>query len=514
MGEVFIYKDNTGGSNLRSNEMNINQERQRTEMVYIQNMEIYRRGGFQAQKGNRQRNTTSDATAILGIGQYRTASGVKAIYTKASGKCYVMDLTTGAETEIKSGLSTSAIPEFVNYNGRVGVFNGVDTPFFYDGSTTPAPDVSTPPAGWSSDKPHTVCNVRAGRILAAAGSTLYWNKQGDQNDWTASSDAGSVTDIYTDVAEITAVETYGQSASVHTASNRIYILTGDGSTASPYAVQPMASNKSATGKMAVATVNDSQYFFSGDSILPVVTTDLGVIRLGKDIDLADKIHPFLSGTEDDLIINPIDRDALGDVILLPYDAKNELIGYFKSANSGTTAYDIAAIYSFDTMSWVFRKATPVTAAGIVNGMLFTGTSDGKILEEFYGDAIVGGGTYQKRALSPYFDFGAPHLKKRIQRMWIWMKASGDVSITLNFQVNYNPDIVLQREVSLADDSDSAAYDVGAYDVNTYSTVSVVDDDFPLNLTAKCFQFDMFSNSSTQDFRVLGYGFEVEYLDGY
>lgn len=515
MGEVFIYRDNKGGTNLRSNEMNINQSQQRTEMTYIQNMEIFREGGFQAQKGNEQINTTADATAILGsIGEYRTNSTVRAIYGKASGKYYSLNLDTGVETEIKSGMDTDATPKFVNYNGRIGVFNGSDTPFFFDGSTTPAPDVTTPPAGWSSIKPQTVCNIRSGRLLAASGSTLYWNKQGDQNNWTAASDAGSVTDIYADVVNITAVETYGQSASVHTDSNRIYIFTGDGSANNDYAAQPMASNKSATGKYAVATINDNQFFFSGDSILPVTTTDLGVIRLGKDNEISYNIQPFLSGTEDDLIISPVSRSRLDEVILLPYNRKNELIAYFKTVGSDSATYPIAAIYNFNSGAWVFRKATPITAAGIVDGYLLTGTTDGKILREFSGSSVVGGATFQKRVVSPYFDFGAPHLKKRIIRMWVWLKSGTDVALTCDFRTNYDSSVQLSRPINIEDDSTAASYDVDYYDVGTYSAVEVVSDNFPLNLTGTSFQFDLSSDSSALDFRVLGYGFEVEFLDGY
>jgi hypothetical protein len=209
MGEVFIYKDNTGGTCFSSNEMNINQSMQRTEMALIQNMEIYREGGFQAQKGNRQINTGAiDETAVLGIVHYQTAGTTYAIFTKASGKAYVMDASGGAENEIKTGLNASAIPQFVEFEGKCGVFNGSNTPFFANGTTNPGPDVTTPHGDWATTKPHTVCNLRDGRILAAAASTLYYCKQGDENNWTAVSDAGTITDMFSDVTKINAISNY------------------------------------------------------------------------------------------------------------------------------------------------------------------------------------------------------------------------------------------------------------------------------------------------------------------
>src|SRR4051812_13940750 len=96
--KTFYYRDNTGGSNMRSNEANVNQGPQQTEMVLIQNMDIYREGGFQAQLGNRQLNSgVTDATSVLGIGQYRSGNNTYAIYTKASGSAYVLPIAGGAE---------------------------------------------------------------------------------------------------------------------------------------------------------------------------------------------------------------------------------------------------------------------------------------------------------------------------------------------------------------------------------------------------------------------------------
>ena len=81
---TFIYRDNTGGSNLRSNEANINTASERTEMMLINNMEIYREGGFASQKGNIQLNTgVTDNSEMTAIGEYKTSNGTYAIYTKS-----------------------------------------------------------------------------------------------------------------------------------------------------------------------------------------------------------------------------------------------------------------------------------------------------------------------------------------------------------------------------------------------------------------------------------------------
>jgi hypothetical protein len=97
--KTFRYRDNTGGVNLISSDFRINESEQQTEMSYIQNMETYQEGGFRSQLGNVQLNTgVSDATAVLGIGEFQDSSGnFWAIYQKASGIAYRMPITGGAD---------------------------------------------------------------------------------------------------------------------------------------------------------------------------------------------------------------------------------------------------------------------------------------------------------------------------------------------------------------------------------------------------------------------------------
>lgn len=504
--QTFIYRDNTGGINLRANEARLNQGMDKTEFGLITNLEVYREGGFSLQKGNVQLNeSVTDTTQILGIGQFEHSSGTRIIYTKASGKAYWLPLAGGAETEIKTGLDASAVPHFVEYYGKVVAFNGANTPWHWDGTTVA--DVTTPPAGWSSLKPSTACSIRGGRLLAAAGSTLYWNKQGDINNWTAANDAGFVLDPYGTGAAITALRSYGPAAAAHTDANKIFIFTGD--SYSNYAVSPMASNRSAIGKLAVATINDLQYFFSGDRILPIITTDLGAVRLGKEYDLAAKLSPLFSGTIEDLQVYPLDRDTLNGSILLPYDLKNELIAYFRTQNSDYL--DMAAIFNFDTGSWVFRQATPVTAAAIVGGNVITGTSDGKILQEFVGNTIVGGLTYSQTLTSPFFDFGAPHIKKRLLKHWVWYKSSANMTVTMRYKTNWNGDIIHEREIQLSDGGGSAAYGYGAYGEDSYSSFEVMFDSIePATISGQSFCFEILTSDPAQDFKILMFGFDVEF----
>lgn len=504
---TFTYRDNTGGSNIRSNEANVNQSEQQTEMVYIQNMDIYREGGFQAQLGNKQLNTgVTDTSAVLGIGEYKLNGSTYAVYQKASGKAYVIPVGGGAEpSPIKTGLNASAIPKYVQYNSKVISFNGSNTPWSWN--NTASADLTGLPAAWTATKPNTADVDGGKRIFASAGNTTYFNALGNENDWTTAADAGSFTNAFNDSSSVNNISNYGDGVLIYTDKPAIYLLTG--TAPASYALIKKASNRAAKGKLGVATVQDYQYFFSGDAILPMITTELGVIKLGKDFDISRKIKPFITATETELPLAAMDQTLSSQTILMPYDFRNQLIAYVKT--QGSTVYDTAAIYNLDSNSWVFRKATPVTAAARVGDVILTGTADGKILQEFTGTTTVSG-AFQKRVLSPYFDFEAPERFKQINRFYIVFKSNSNLSVTFNLYTDYQSTKRYTTTLTSTGIT-SSAYGSAIYGSSVYANSQILDIPLgPINLQAKSFQFELLSSDSTVDFRCLFYSFDIEYLD--
>jgi hypothetical protein len=517
MAEFFIYRDNTGGVNLRSNEANINSGQERTEATFINNIEVYKEGGFSAQNGNTQLNTgVTDETEILGIGQYKNGSDVFAVYVKASGKAYYMNVTGGAETEIKSGLNTTAIPQFVEFNGKVLCFNGQDAPWAFDGSTIPAVNLTGTPAAWSSEKPYTAAVYRGGRVFAASASTLYWCALGNENDWTAAGDAGQITALFSDNSDIVALADYDTAIAIFTASPKIYLLQG--TSPANYTTDPVASNRAAKGKLGLAKSNDQLFFFAGDSILPLITTELGVIKIAKDTDLTYKISPFINGEGGELPLLELSPTLASSAILLSNVKKNELIAYFKSVSDN--GYDTAAIFNFNSLSWVFRQGTPATAAAMVGDKALTGTADGKVLEEFTGTSIaqvtatgVTNSTFTKQLYTAWFGFNQPYFQKRVTRFFVTVKSAGPVTLTLKLNKDYNSDVVWEREIEIGSNSDSA-YGEATYGSGTYGTTSVQFSDFPIDLWFKTLRAQFETTDDALSFRVLEYAFEVEYGNPY
>ena len=505
----FFYTDNTGGVNLRSNQARVNQTLQATEMRLISNMDLYEEGGFVTQKGNVQLNSgVTDDEAILGLDGYKINDTWYVIYTKASGKAYVMSLSGGPETEIKTGLNSAAKPKFIQFNSKAICFNGVDTPWAWNG--TSVSNLTGLPASWSSIKPHDAAVYRGGRIFAIAGSTVYYCALGNENDWTSPGDAGSLSNLFTDDSTLTGVVDYGSALAIFSSRPRLYLLTG--ATPSTYSVDPKATNDSLTGRYAWAKDTENLYFFTGNWIKPLVTTDLGVIKLNAQLEITRRIAPFISGIKSILPMVPIDRTRLDEPILLSNQLKNELIGYFPQP--GYTGFTIAAIFNMTTGGWCFRQATEITCAAVINGVVVTGTNDGKILQEFQGSSVVAG-SFQKRILSPWFFFESPKSKKSILRMWLWFRAPASTTLTIRFFTDFNDNLALEeRTITLSGDEGSAAYEIGEYDIDTYGGELIELKDFAPNLTARHFSFELLSDSDGTEYEFIAYGFEVEYLDAY
>lgn len=507
----YVYRDNTGGTNFKASNAKINTTTERTEYRLILNLRNYQEGGFERQEGNTQLNTgISDATEVLSIGQYTDGNDIYIIYTKASGNAYVLALGGGAEgSAIKGSLNASAKSVFAELNGSVIVVNGADAMWKYNTSGG-ASNISTPPTAWTTTKPHLVSAFQGERVFAIAGSTLYWCDQGDEDTWTTANDSGSVTDAYGDASSFTAMAPYGDRLALYK-KNRVYTVTG--TDFDNYAIVPLVSNRSATGKYAVATIDDTQWFYTGTGIIPLITTELGVVKLGpRGSDISRSIRPFFAYANESLPILPHMASSNEDVIMLPYFDRNELIVYCKTASADY--YDTAAIFSFDHLGWVFRQASNITAAANVGGKIITGTSDGRILQEFSGATLYDDSALTPRLLSGPIDFGGPHRMDEITHAYFWFETADDLDVTVNWYTDYRQSTDdAPNELETTGNTDAAAYGVGAYGSDPYSATAVKLSRYDPSVIGRAVQFDLTSQGEQEDFRLTHYVLDVEQKDG-
>jgi hypothetical protein len=504
---VNWYTKPTGGINALFARGAVNQATEGTEFTYLQNLESYREGSLIGMLGNVQLNTgVTDNTAILGIGEWVYSGGDLLIYGKASGNYYSMPVTGGPETLIASGKSTTAVPRFVNFQGYIIVFNGVDAPWQYNGTAT---NLTGTPAAWSTNKPYDA-DVLGARIFAVSKDGVFWCAAGNQNDWNTASDAGSFTNQFADASFPRAITALGSSLALFSVGNRVYSI--DGTSPANFSVTRYSGNRTLTGVQAHAIFNRYLFYFTGNTIIPIYINDFGTKMIQEELDLGLKIKPMLTPIDPHMVIPQMDQTQLSSVILLPYYNKNYLLVYFKGTASST--YNYCLCYSLEQKSWTVRAMQPITAACAAENNVYTGTSTGQILKEFTGFTRADGQPIQMVLQTPWFDWNRPDLFKQINTLYLNFIYGISSNITINIYKDYSETAAISRTINNLKTYSPGKYGSSAYGVSSYGTNII---DFylgELNINAKTLKLEVIVNDIVSDFELCGMGFEIELNDGH
>ena len=368
---VNWYAGPFGGINLTSGKAALNQGTEGTEFSYLNNFDLYQQGSLVGASGNVQLNTgVSDNTAIIGIGAWMSPAGNYCIYAKASGKYYTMPIGGGAETLISSGRSGTAVPTFVNFQGAILVFNGVDSPWQYNGTVS---TLTNQPTAWATNVPYDA-DVLGSYVFACSKDGVFWCDSGNANDWVDSANAGSFTNQFTDATYPVALQNFGNSITLYTSGNRCYSISG--TNYSNFTVVRYNGNRTVLSKLGTTVLNRAEYFFSGEAILPLEINQYGTTLMSPEADISYKIKAALTTIGNRPVDLLLDQTQLSKAILLTNYYRNYIVLYFMS--NGSTVYDSALVYSMDLKAWTLRQLQPVTFAAQVNNLVYTGTASGQI----------------------------------------------------------------------------------------------------------------------------------------
>lgn len=516
----FTYDKLTGGVNFLAVDANVSEDPQRLEFFSQINFENFRTGSLISQKGNEQINAPAsgsfDSSAILGpsIGEYITLTRRYAIYIKASQNAYALDFDTGLETVIYNVPLAGGVPYFVEFKGKVVVFDGVNQPWEWNG-TGMGTLLTNTPAAWATQPPFFGA-VQVSSLFAFTLNAAYYCAVGNENDWLTVNNAGSFTEEFGDVTKFTAVSKYGTALVLHTALPSIYLISGsDGliNSVDPFRVTPLAANRSATLNSATALIDNYSYFFSSDAILPIVTTDLGVIKFGPGVDLLTKIKTLF---QDDFVL-PIPQAnrfvSPVQCIMKAYYIRNYLVCYFQSIQGGGL-FDICGLFDVTNQAWYFRQATPIVAAGTLQQTyLLTGTNDGRILREFVTDNLYDGSVMLRTFKTPWFQWGQTANNKELTHLWLWLTSDAStLQFTINVRVNFEDTIVWTHTnnatTNAAIYNDSSNYNAGP--------VYAADADgmfhFPVGAEGRAIQIEFISQDASSQVTVRKIVTEVTFLD--
>lgn len=487
----YNYFNNTGGLNLHSSLTALDESEKSTEWHDAQNVESLKSGALVKMKGCLKINKTellSDVT-ILGMHDYKKASAHHLIINTSEGKLYRLSNNSFELIELYNGLDTTAKCSYINYNNGVIISNGVDVPLFYeDGNESAKPlDESTPKG--------VTMEVYKARLFIAKDSCLYFSSLGNPNEWNAT-DAGFIENFHNDSSPIVAIKNYGEYLAIYK-QNTAYVLSG--SSPNEFSISAIA-DKGATSRFSVCTVENNQYFFNGENITPLRFNELGQILLSDDV--SKKISP---------IFNDLDNSRYDEIICLPYVKKSQIWFFFPERNGQDLS--VCYIYDYFHKCWYKRRGIPAVSACLMDGDIYTGTSDGRILKEDITDSFDGE-KIEAYWLSPNFTFGSPISEKEIISCNVWVLENLQYPLKVNYIKDYTKYRRVSEDIEVFS-SDfmlwSQALDTSqnAWDELVWSGCSPVCKSINVNGTFRTFQIGVENMEANQAFTLIGYSFEVD-----
>ena len=213
-----------------------------------------------------------------------------------------------------------------------------------------------------------------GKLFLGCESTLRWSKTGDPTDFTASNDAGYTSNFHSDNSNITAIKVYGEYLVIHK-HDGCYLLSGDDN--SSFSISPLGG-KGSVSKFSVINTSDKQIFWNDGLFNLSSITNLGQIIPGDD--MIKRIKSLFS---------TVKRSKLNLVCLEYHKAKGLLMLYVVDGSGSELNKCYVFNENYKHKPVVTREAIPITGVCYYKGEIITCTSDGRILQEFYGNTFDG-----------------------------------------------------------------------------------------------------------------------------
>ena len=444
-------------------EVTMEQSKTKCSWFDAQNIEINKTGSIIKMLGNIELGQLT-GQKILGIQDYYHKSGTHFCLVNASeGKLYNFDTGSGVFTELHSGFSLIERCTYVNAFDGCIVNDGVNDPVFYEYNVTPAISQCNTP---STHRGKPLC-LHKGRLFVKTLSGLGYSALGKYNDWTTANDAGVIEDIWNDYSEVTALKSYGEYLAIHKKSGNVYLLTGN--SPETFEVTPFG-DKAAVSQFAVNNALNMQLYYSENaSIYPLTHNSLGQIKLDDEISLM--ISKDFSN---------IDTSKLTDITILEHPIKNQVWFFMPYQNTDDLSV-CWILHKIDkkNIAWMKRVALPVTCATVVDNIILTGTSDGKILQEDFG-ATLNGAPLPAFWDSPWFHFGMPEFLKSADKLFFSCSGERLNKFKYFFRKNYDRNKVTNTKEIIINNTNVLDYDSG----EEYDSGLVYADNIPLRTKKK------------------------------
>lgn len=270
-------------------------------------------------------------------------------------------------------------------------------------------------------------------FIGTEDGVLYWSALGTFNDWTTANDAGFTADINLPITNIKDYKGYLILYHGHLIGSTL--MTGT-TTPENFSFTFKFTDRGTESPWGVCTIENDQYFDDAGIFSISQVGTLNQIRLSAEHSL--NLHP----SDEGFLEGFYDLARKDEVIALPYIKRREIWFYFPQED--VSELKTVFMYDYVNKCWFKRVQTQeVTCGTIFKEKIFTGTKDGKILREDFGDTFDGE-VIPFDAKTQYFNFGVINKDKEVDEFFIIMEGSKINKFDFSIRVNYDESETLDK----------------------------------------------------------------------
>ncbi len=465
--QTFGFFDNTGGMNLRSNDVSLGSG----EAEEIVNLHATSRGSWSSNNaGYRHLNTVplSAGAAVTALYEFITLAGTSYLMTVSGSRLATFEPGTGSSTTLLNTLTPDLRINFVTFKGLLIGCNGSDVPKKWDGVSAVTDLAGWPPSidGVTPGQP-SLSEIFANRLIFSGDanypSMLYISALENAENFTpafGAASAGAIQVSPGDGDKITAIKTLflpntNEEILIIFKERSTYMLTGNDAT--NFALQKVSCEFGAVSHQSVILVGNDLMFLSQEGVTSLTTsTTQGNIVTGF---LSNAIQPQ---------ITRLNRNALGQSFAIHLRHRQEV--WWFVPDSGYTQNQTVLVYNYG-MNQAWSKRTGIVAASgtMRQGILYTGNYAGFVQEQLYGNS------YNGQPISwiyrtGFMNFAAPKLRKRIKDIELFLKQISTVSVTVNCYWDFRRGSVnrLTKVLNVVPDASSSIYSTAIFGQDYYN----------------------------------------------
>jgi hypothetical protein len=465
--QTFNFFNNTGGINLRSNDISLGDG----EAEEIMNLHATSRGSWSSNSaGYINLNSTpfSGGATVNALYEYITLTGASYLMTVAGVKMATFEPGTGTSTELLSTLTANQRMNFVTFKGLLIGCNGADAPKKWDGiSAVTNLDGWAPSIDGLSPGMPSLSEIFANRLVFSGDknypSLLYISELENAENFTpalGASSAGALQVSPGDGQKITAIKTLflpntNEEILIIFKERSTYLLSGND--ANTFALQKISGEFGAVSHQSVILVGNELMFLSQEGITSLTTSTMqGNIITGF---LSSAIQPQ---------ITKLNRDCLNNSFAVHLRQRQEV--WWFVPDSGYTENQTVLVYNYGiNQAWSRRSGISAASGTMRQGILYTGTYTGLVQQQLKGNSYNGqpiSWTYR----TGFMSFSAPRLRKRIKDIELFLKQISTVSVIVNCYWDFKRGSVNRqsRTLNVVPDASSSIYGAAIFGQDYYN----------------------------------------------